>query len=449
MSPEQEGWPPSDGEAVEVPGPPAGTAREDAAGRGTRALVGALVAFYVLLPLDLGFPPLSLSGRPLNSAIAASLVVFLVLVLQSRLAILKYLREPYSVLQLAYCAMSVVSAFRSASPPSALHYSLLYCCTFVVNYVALRHVTRRYGTRWLSSCVAVVGVAAAAVGIAQGLFGVRLPMYEVWPDARVAGTLDNPILYAVLMALVVPYAIDLQHGGARVLAVLAVLLAGGLSGSRTVLVVAVFAIGSVSVYRGRALRAVPAACLAALLVVASLGGGTASEENSRISLLLERAGLKATSDTTASAAALGISLRREALAEGFREILEWKGLTWIVGEGYFTSASIGQRFFSWYSAVDNVYLSVLFERGLAGLVLLVGAFVTFLVRTKRAATTTLHWYAPLALALAGFSFSWDAYSTFNILVVGSMAIAMSHEEQGRARSASLRWHEPYTGAQLR
>ena len=44
---------------------------------------------------------------------------------------------------------------------------------------------------------------------------------------------------------------------------------------------------------------------------------------------------------------------------------------------------------------------------------------------------TLHWYSPLVLALAGFSFNWDGYSTLNILVVGSMAIAMWHEEEVR------------------
>ncbi|HEX7777828.1 MAG TPA: hypothetical protein VF424_01240, partial [Vicinamibacterales bacterium] len=66
---------------------------------GLRVLVGALVGFYVLLPLDRGFPTVPLFGRPLNSAIAATVIVFSVLLVRSRGAILAYLREPYSLIQ--------------------------------------------------------------------------------------------------------------------------------------------------------------------------------------------------------------------------------------------------------------------------------------------------------------------------------------------------------------
>ena len=48
------------------------------------------------------------------------------------------------------------------------------------------------------------------------------------------------------------------------------------------------------------------------------------------------------------------------------------------------------------------------------------------------AASTVHWFAPVTLMVAGFSFCWDAYSMFNILVVGSMAVAMWHQEQLRA-----------------
>jgi hypothetical protein len=59
-----------------------------------RTLVGLLFAFYVLLPLDRGFPTVPLFGRPLNSAIAATLAVLFVLVVRSRGAVLAHLREP-------------------------------------------------------------------------------------------------------------------------------------------------------------------------------------------------------------------------------------------------------------------------------------------------------------------------------------------------------------------
>jgi hypothetical protein len=216
------------------------------------------------------------------------------------------------------------------------------------------------------------------------------------------------------------------------MAVFTVLFAAGLSGSRTTLVVAVFAAGAVAVYRWRALWVLPSLCLALVLLVASLGGVASAAGDSRVAFLLERAGFKAESGTGVSPAALGISLRREVMAETFREMTqEWGGLRWIVGRGYFTAASVGMRLAWWYDSVDNVYLGVLYERGLIGLVFFLGAYLTFLIRTRRAATITLHWYSPLVVALVGFSFSWDGYSTFNILLVGSMAVAMWHEEQAR------------------
>jgi len=425
--------------------------------RSAPTLVAVVVAFYVLLPLELGFPSIPLLGRPLNPAIAATVVVFFFLAIQSRFAILSILCEPYCILQLAYCWILVISALRSPSLPSALHAGLLYCCTFLLNYVVLRYVTRRHGIRSLSTLVVVIGVVAGAVGIGQGMLGLRPPMYDAWYEdyyalpaedftlatVRVTGTMNNPILYAVLMVLVIPYALELRHRSSRVLALLTVLLAASLSGSRTALAAVVFAVGAVVVYRRRMLRAVPAVCLAAVLLLAALGGLAVSDEPSRVGFLLERAGLKEQSSAVAAAASLGISLRWQVLGDGLHEVWEdWGALTWMLGRGYFSSASIGQKFYSGYNAVDNVYLSVFYERGILGLLLFAGAFTAFLIRSRRASRMTLHWYTPLAMALVGFSFSWDSYSTFNILVVGSMAFAMWHVDQTRTRALTSRVEAP-------
>ena len=173
-----------------------------------RVLVGLLLAFYVLLPLDRGFPTVPLFGRPLNSAIAATLAVLLVLLVRSRGAVLAHLREPYCVLQTIYASTLIVGALRAPSPLSALHWTLLYYSTFVLNYVILRHVTRLYGTRWITVIVVGLGMAAAAVGIVQGVLGIPLPMYDAWYEnyfltppenyslatARAAGPMNIPIL---------------------------------------------------------------------------------------------------------------------------------------------------------------------------------------------------------------------------------------------------------------
>ena len=460
-------------------------------GLAARVLVGLLVAFYVLLPLDRGFPTVPVFGRPLNSAIAATLGVLFILVVQSRGAVLAYLREPYCVLQSIYAGALIVGALRAPSPPSALHWSLLYYCTFVLNYVLLRYVTRLYGTQWLSVVVVALGVAAAGVGIVQAVLGIPLPMYDAWfenyfarpPEdyalatARAAGTMNNPILYCVLMALVIPYAFDLGNRRVRAVALFTVMFAAGLSGSRTgVFVVASVAAAAVMVYRWRAVRALPAVGLGLVLLMASLSVVSSGAEASRLGFMFERLGFladraavdersrpvlnaeEATGSRTAGieaankldaaeraevSAALGVSLREGAVRETVREMLhEWGPTTWIAGRGSLTSATVGMRIQPWYNTVDNVFLCVLYERGLTGFALFAGAFLSFLVATRRAAMITVHWYAPLTLAVIGLSFCWDAYSMFNVLAVASMAVAAWHAERGASTDGEVGTPEP-------
>ena len=405
------------------------------------------MAFYLLFPLDLGFPALWIAGHPVNSAIVATFVALGVLALESRGAVLAFLREPYSIAQLLYCAFLIVSAFASASPPSAVHVALIFFCTFVLNYVVFRYVTRAYGVHWLSMVVVCVGLLAVAVGIVRGRFPWLLPMYNAWfvqqfryeaPDysvitARAAGTMNNPILYGLLMVLVIPYIFDIKHTALRVVAMAGVITAAGMSGSRTILVGLVFLLGAAAVYRWRMIRVATVTAVVLLLLLVPFASFLINDD-ARVDFLLQRAGLRPEANEMVSAAAYNFNLRRDVLAAGFREIdEEWGPLTWIIGRGYNHSATVGQRVVPWYTTVDNVYLTQLLERGLVGLALFLGAFLTFLVRTPHAARTTLHWYSPLALALAGFSFSWGTYSTFNILVSGSMAMAMWHEERERRR----------------
>lgn len=427
-----------------------------------RILVGGAVAAHVLLPLDYGFPTVPLLGRPLSPAIAATLCVLSVLIITSRGAVLAYLREPYSLVQSAYGAVLVVSSLRAESPPSALHASLRYYSMFVLNYVMLRYVTSRWGTAWLSRVVVVAAVAAAGLGIAQGALGVSVPLYDATyesyfsvpavdyslPSARAAGTMNNPILYGVLLALAIPFALDQRQSVVRAVILYLAMFAAGLSGSKTAAItVAVFAGGTMAVYRWRAVRAMPVVVCGLLLLFGSFSAVKRDGEGSRFTFLVERSGLtdapaagfpspsvppsKSASQpsVTAAYASLGITLRRGALEEAIREMTqEWGPLTWLVGEGYFAAASVGERVKPGYNTVDNAFLGVLYERGLVGLGLFVGAFMTFVVRTRHAATVTVHWYAVIALGGAGVAFCWDAFSTFNILAVASMALAMQHAE---------------------
>ena len=382
------------------------------AGAVPRVLVVFLIACYVLLPLDRGFPAVPLFGHPLSSAIAATIVVLVALVVQSRGAVLAYLIEPYSVIQSFYACVLVASAFRAPSLPSALHWSALYFSTFVLNYAILRHVTRRYGTRWLSLAVVAIGLVAAAVAIVQAVPGIRLPVYDSWfenyfarppenyalPTVRAAGTMNNPIVFCVLMVLVVPYALDVKRVGARSVALFVLMFAAGLTGSRTLLVVlSPFALGALVVYRWRAVRAWPAVSVGVILLLASLGWVTPRGQDSRMAFLTQRFGLTAGSKTALDRApidalspasaqrgrpaqrgrlrpagtpaappptqaelssALGISLRQAVVKAGLREMIdEWGPGTWLVGRGTFAAMSLGRTILPWYTTVDNVFLS--------------------------------------------------------------------------------------------
>jgi hypothetical protein len=447
-----------------------------------QVMVGLLVAAYVLLPLDRGFPTIPIFGRPLNSAIGMTMVVFATLFVRSRGRICRYFLEPYALFQLAYWAVLVVSALRWPSPLVALHWCALYLSTFVVNYAVIRYVLADRDTDWLTKVVVTAGTGAALVGIIPSVTGIHFSMYDAWFEnyfrrppndfalstVRADGTMSNPILYCTLMLLVVPYALTIRTVSIRAVVLFLILLAAGLSGSRTVIpVLFVFAAGALVVWRWRAVRAWPAISAGLILLVWAVGWWVPPGQPPRAAFLVERSGLPRTPPTPKSASTparatagdrasggvpaaiaapaqtpptpapksvaaeggeLGITLRIGAVVEVLREASrEWTMGTWIFGRGGLTASLVGMRLKPWYNTVDNVFASVLYERGLAGLVLFVGAFGSIVYGTRRAASTSIHWYAPLALAVAGLSFCWDAYSTFNILAVGSMALVVTQE----------------------
>ena len=430
-----------------------------------RILVGALVLAYVMLPLDRGFPTIPILGHPLSPAIAATMSVFVLFVIRSRGQVLQYLRDPYAIGQTAYSVVLVVSALRATAPLAALHWATLYISTFVLNYAVIRHVLAGRAVTWFTVLVVIAALGAASVGIAQSVVGLQLPAYDAWfenyfrrpPEnaalstVRASGTMSNPILYCMLMLLAVPYALSIKAVAIRAVALWVILFAAGLSGSRTAVpVLMVFVAGAIAVWRWRVVRAWPAIAAGLALLVWSVGWLVQPGQTSRAAFLTERSvvPLVSPADATAPGAApiptpkslavqsgeLGITLRIGAVTEAFREVSRnWTLVTWIVGRGALTSAEIGQRLQPWYNTVDNVFISVLYERGLLGLTLFISAFVAALYRARHLATSSIHWYAPLALGVGGLSFSWDAYSMFNILAVGSIALLMHtvDEQSGR------------------
>ena len=400
-------------------------------------LGGILVASCILLPLDTGFPGVPLLGHPLSAAAAISIAVFVVLAVLSQGRIFALLRRRYCVIQTLYFLMLVVASLRADSLLVALHASLVYYCTFVLNYVVLLYVILVGGVHRLVVLVSVAGVVAAAIGILQGVFGVRFGAFDEWfaryyqaaaPDPgseafRGVGTLNNPILYGVAIALLVPYVFALRRVWLSCMILPVLLLAAGLSGSRTVLLpFLVFLGGAVMVYRWRVLWVVPVLAASLLVGVRQLGGWTAASSDPRVRFLVGRLGVG--DDPTSQSSVGNLYIRKEALSRGARDVAtEWGPITWLVGRGQLSASHVGRQVSSDYGTVDNAFFGVFYEKGLIGVALFLCAFLALLYQTRRARRVTLHWYGLVALLATGVSFNFDAYSTFNILAVGSIAIA--------------------------
>jgi len=405
--------------------------------RGIAMLGAALIAFYILFPLDRGFPRVPFFGRPLSPAVAATLLAFAVLVVHSRGRVFRGFRSRYCVVLSFYFLLLIVASLRADAPLAALQLSVVFYCTFVVNYAVLLYVARHAGVSQLVSLVVWAGLAAAVIGVMQGLFGVRLGMYEEWymryfqaqlaeqsdVGVRGVGTLNNPILYGTAMVLLVPYVFTLRSVWVRVVILSLTLVAAALTGSRTVLLVLfVFMVGAVVVYRWRTLWMVPVLAVVVAIGVWQLGGWDVAVSDPQVRFLAGRIGVG--DEASSQDAASSIDFRREVLAHGVSGVTtQWGPATWLFGKGQFTAAELGEAVSVGYNTVDNAFFGVLYEKGVVGLFLFVWAFIAHLRATRVAARTSLHWYAPLALLAVGVSFDFDAYSTFNILAVGSMAIA--------------------------
>lgn len=405
--------------------------------RAPTVLGAALVGFYVLLPLDRGFPRLGMLGHPLNSSVAATLIVFGFVAALSRGRILQHLTHRYSLLQTVYFAILVEASLRASSPLVALNSSLVYYCTFVLNFTILLEAARGGQASRLARMVAVIVTGAAAVAVLQGIAGVRMPMYERWyqsyyhtaalnpaaADVRGVGTLNQSLLFAAAMALAIPYILSFRGTLVRVVAYSLVVVAAALTLSRTFLLgAAAFGIGAMVIFRWRILWIVAVLAIGVGLGAGLLGGWTQALSDPRVRYLEARLGL--VQGLEADVAAGNVRLRQAAIADGVRRVAnDWGPIDWLMGEGQLSSSRLGEAVTPELRTVDNAFFGVFYEKGLIGAFAFVWAFLAVLRSSFRSAKKNLHWYSVFALFAIGMSFNFDAYSTFNILAVGSMAIA--------------------------
>jgi hypothetical protein len=72
--------------------------------------------------------------------------------------------------------------------------------------------------------------------------------------------------------------------------------------------------------------------------------------------------------------------------------------------------------------IDNAYISMLYFYGIIGLILFIMPFVIVLVRNKREAIRSLHWYNIIALLSTGVTYTFIYYMTTNFVAVASIAV---------------------------
>jgi hypothetical protein len=396
-------------------------------------VAAGLIAIYLLLPLDRGFPTPYILGQPFNAAILAVGAACLVLLFHSRGRVLALLADPYVRWQLLFVAVHLAGSLRAVRPFSALHGSLVYLSTFVLLYGLFRYVVQQGWGRQLSQGVVIVGFSAATLSLLQALGGVNLPRYEGWylsyfgqeavPDAvgvRQTGTLGNPIVFGTAMALVLPHLPSV--GRWWIVAAPVVVGAGLMTASRTWLLLAlVIAFGTAMVYRSRAVRAI-IPIVAAVAVAVSLGAFRPLASDPRFLFIAGRLGLIEVGPDLMNTA-LNVEIRKEALLRGLSEMaFEWGPGEWLAGRGVLSAQEVGRGLSAAYDTVDNAFFGVLYETGILGLIPFVAAFLVLLHRARREARTSLLWYGPVALLAAGVSFSFELYSTCNVAAIAALAL---------------------------
>ncbi|MGV3616326.1 MAG: O-antigen ligase family protein [Fimbriimonas sp.] len=393
-----------------------------------------VVFFYTLLPLDRGFPTFPLMGRPLSMAVVASGLAIVATFITSRGAVLQYIGRKYVVYQTVFFIFLIVSSFLAPTPLVAIQHSLRYFCTFVVNYILFLYLIERYGPGWLNRAAATAGILSAIIAIVDTFGGFRLPIYatffeaarivenaEVGLDAvRGIGTMGNPILMSALMLLAIPYVFEIRFPAVRAIGFVLICLGAATTVSRTfILGLLIYFVGWLFIYRTGFLK-VLGIVFASFLLLGVVGVLDPLADDPRVQVWQSRMGL---GGSESQYAASNISTRQDASKSAIRSIEEeWGPTDFLTGKGAFSSAEVGEDLSAGYNTIDNTTITILYERGLLAVIAFYASFVSALIVGRRHAFRTLHWWAPIAMLACGISFDFEAYTTFNILLAGSVAI---------------------------
>jgi hypothetical protein len=404
-----------------------------------------LVATHLLLPIERGVPLLRVGAIPVTVCLAASVLVFGLMFVESYGRILTLFWRRHVAAQLVFVATLVLSSLFSQNTRAAMSVPVAYFGAFVLDYVTVVYLFETGSKTTFLRTLRTVLLVAAAIGVADGIFDFRLGFYEQFADlfrtemgygelvgARASGPLGNPIIFGTAMMLGIPFAMDLT-GFRRVLLLAVLLLAAFATISRTALIMTIpFAVAFVLLgLRRRSAKVITLLGLLALVTAVGLTGRAN----------LEGVGIQWSERLLRDFdAEQNVAIRLEALKAVMTRSSSDTLVTALVGHGPRSGADLARTIASRFDTIDNAYATLYFEAGIVGLVAYLWIYASLLARYKAAAKASFHWHGIVAFLTAGVAFVSIYYVTFALLVVTSTAILTSAPttETASARPAARR-----------
>ncbi len=386
------------------------------------ALLVILCISNMLLPIDWGFPCVSIGGLPFRWPLLLNIGILCWLLVSTHGKILHVTLHRYCLYQLPFICLLVINTAISTEFFTAANRTISNISAFSLNFIILYYFfTRGYRTIFVRIFCVTVAIAAL-IGVVEGMTSFRFPFYETWfaqfdptyiPVSqggfwRVVGPLGNPILYSVGILLPLAFVMEIPSRLWRLLLVLLLSFAAFLTLSKTIVLIGI-PIAFFLMYRSKTARWI-GAVVCGLVVVLLISKSLALDELELVTRWTSR--LNNTESNT-------ISFRVEAALSGLT--VEKDIAPTLFGHGLMSSYHLASKIDVTMMTLDNTFVSIFYDAGLIGLFCYLAGFGMMLWDTRHFAGRSAHWVIIVGLLCTGFAFDNYFYYTFNFSAAASIA----------------------------
>jgi len=414
-------------------------------------LVLLMCSVHLLLPIERGFPTIKIVGYPLTLPIIITFFSAVMLFFS-----LKgngfFILNKYILSQMFVVVTLFVSAFLSDDIEAGLFVVLNYFTTFVLGFWVVCGFLKLGLRRQVVVVLCCVASLAAIIGIFEGLFHFYLPFYKqlflqyqyneflyamTRPDFRVFGTLGNPLTYPIALMLCVPFVFEINRPFLRCLVLVLLFGASWLAVSTTTLILwGVLLVGVFVISRRKGRLVLGLAILMVGMVLLS------PYWMPKLASFIDTWTAEFDFANLQNPQFVNIKIRYDLFLWAIRSYFDGDFVSLFFGYGLKSSGgAVSKLGIGRMNTLDNVYATLLFECGLAGL----GSFLLMewgiLVGSWKSAKYSLYWYAILGFAIVGLSFTTIFYSTFNFIWVASVAMLIfdlgSRQQSGYMKNETV------------